>query len=62
MTRAAASLAWRIFENISITFALNEENEFPNQKQTEFTFIPNNGSKVYFLPIGKVFSVHAVKT
>jgi len=49
-------------KHIGIVFALNEENEFPDQKQTEFAFIPNNGSKLYFLPIGKVFSVHPVKT
>jgi hypothetical protein len=41
---------------------LKEENEFPDQKQTEFTFILNNGSKLYFLPIGKLFCVHAIKT
>jgi hypothetical protein len=44
------------------TLRLKKENEFPDQKQTEFTFIPNNGSKLYFLPIGKLFSVHATKT
>jgi hypothetical protein len=62
VTRAPASFGMAQFRrHISIAFALKEENKCPDQKQTEFTLILNNGPKLYFLPIGKLFSVHAMK-